>query len=631
MKYNVFISYSRKDTEIIDRIEQELLRYGITCFIDRSAINPGEDYAEVISKALYDSDLMLFVWSENSNQSREAANEVALAIEFEKQVVPFKIGEFKPDFRLAYRLVRFNRIDAVAFNEQKIVALGEKIAAQLGKTLSDGEAQSKVAAVQPVASAVEEVVEDPVIEEAYREALDLICQYKIREAFDAIYPLAIIGYKDSFDRLVFFTGKKFEKYGHLSEEQIERIRTDADNGIDVARYIYSRYLLSISEGDAFRYAQEAVDNGFVPAKLALAKCYDLGVGVAQDNDMCSRLMIEAKDAGDLAAELEYIRYVCNGFNFKQDEKRALRMWEALANKGVAAAMSYIADFYTETIHWDVEKALYYSDMAIERGYKECYYTKALAYGYDKHFNLIDSAKYVENLNEGAMYNDISSMVALAYAYYDGVGRQKNLKHAVRWAKRAAELGSTSAMLLLNQIYYFGGEGVEVNDEEAWRWAKRGAARNHYASYIALGNMCRDGYGMEDSLCKDCVTYYERAVYLGGSSADMAALELYKIYSEGKFEQPRDMEKAISYLKPIAGVNNGTASLLYGKLLVDAESDYCNEVLGVKYLNIACEAGVAEAYYCLGKLYEEGFGVMQDDAKAEELFAKAAELGYEVKD
>ena len=196
MKYNVFISYSRKDTEIIDKIEQELLRYGITCFIDRSAINPGEDYAEVISKALYDSDLMLFVWSENSNQSREAANEVALAIEFEKQVVPFKIGEFKPDFRLAYRLVRFNRIDAVAYNEQKIVALGEKIAAQLGKTLSDGEAQSKVAAVQPVASAVEEVVEDPVIEEAYREALDLICQYKIREAFDAIYPLAIIGYKD---------------------------------------------------------------------------------------------------------------------------------------------------------------------------------------------------------------------------------------------------------------------------------------------------------------------------------------------------------------------------------------------------------------------------------------------------
>ena len=85
MKYNVFISYSRKDSEIIDRIEVELKRYGITCFIDRTGINPGEDYAEVIAKVLFESDLMLFVWSENSNQSKETANEVALAIDFEPQ------------------------------------------------------------------------------------------------------------------------------------------------------------------------------------------------------------------------------------------------------------------------------------------------------------------------------------------------------------------------------------------------------------------------------------------------------------------------------------------------------------------------------------------------------------------
>ena len=161
MKYNVFISYSRKDSEIIDRIEKELKRYGITSFIDRTGINPGEDYAEVIAKVIFESDLMLFVWSENSNQSKETANEVALAIDFEKPIIPFKIGKFQADYKLAYRLIRFNRIDVLTYNEQKIVELGEKIATQLGKNLLRDEVDNNVQAT-PVEEP--EVVVDSEIE-----------------------------------------------------------------------------------------------------------------------------------------------------------------------------------------------------------------------------------------------------------------------------------------------------------------------------------------------------------------------------------------------------------------------------------------------------------------------------------
>ena len=127
MNYDVFISYSRKDAEIVDRIEEELLKYDINCFIDRSDIDLGDDFAEIIAKSIYESELMLFIWSENSNQSENTANEIALAIEFEKTVVSFKIGSFKPHYKLAYRLIRFNRIDAVDFNEPQIIELGAKV------------------------------------------------------------------------------------------------------------------------------------------------------------------------------------------------------------------------------------------------------------------------------------------------------------------------------------------------------------------------------------------------------------------------------------------------------------------------------------------------------------------------
>jgi len=136
MAHEVFISYSRKDTDLVNVIEQELKARDISCFMDRRGINLGDDFAEIISKAIFECKVMLFVWSENSNQSENTANEIALAIEFGKTIVPFKIGEFQPHYKLAYRLVRFNRIDIVAFNRDKVIELADKLAQQLGLTVS---------------------------------------------------------------------------------------------------------------------------------------------------------------------------------------------------------------------------------------------------------------------------------------------------------------------------------------------------------------------------------------------------------------------------------------------------------------------------------------------------------------
>ena len=136
MAHEVFISYSRKDTDLVNVIEQELKARDISCFMDRRGINLGDDFAEIISKAIFECKIMLFVWSENSNQSENTANEIALAIEFGKTIVPFKIGEFQPHYKLAYRLVRFNRIDIVAFNRDKVIELADKLAQQLGLTVS---------------------------------------------------------------------------------------------------------------------------------------------------------------------------------------------------------------------------------------------------------------------------------------------------------------------------------------------------------------------------------------------------------------------------------------------------------------------------------------------------------------
>lgn len=56
-QYDVFISYSRKDIEIADRICQALRNHGITFFIDRQGIGGGMEFPLVLAQAIRNSKL----------------------------------------------------------------------------------------------------------------------------------------------------------------------------------------------------------------------------------------------------------------------------------------------------------------------------------------------------------------------------------------------------------------------------------------------------------------------------------------------------------------------------------------------------------------------------------------------
>ena len=79
MEYDVFISYSRKDTAIADRICAAFDRAGISYFIDRQGIAGGMDFPQVLADAIEQGQLFLFLASENSYASKFTNNEVLYA------------------------------------------------------------------------------------------------------------------------------------------------------------------------------------------------------------------------------------------------------------------------------------------------------------------------------------------------------------------------------------------------------------------------------------------------------------------------------------------------------------------------------------------------------------------------
>lgn len=80
MFYDVFISYSRKDSEIANKIYNTLTSAGLTCFIDLEGISGGADFPSVLAQAIMESRLMLLVASKNFYASEYAMKEVTFAV-----------------------------------------------------------------------------------------------------------------------------------------------------------------------------------------------------------------------------------------------------------------------------------------------------------------------------------------------------------------------------------------------------------------------------------------------------------------------------------------------------------------------------------------------------------------------
>ena len=79
MSHDVFISYSRKDIAIANRICEVFDKYGISYFIDLEGIGGGYEFPAVLAEAILDCRVVLFLASENSYNSKFTNAELTFA------------------------------------------------------------------------------------------------------------------------------------------------------------------------------------------------------------------------------------------------------------------------------------------------------------------------------------------------------------------------------------------------------------------------------------------------------------------------------------------------------------------------------------------------------------------------
>ncbi len=121
VKYDIFISYSRKDikevTQFVDMLKMQIP--GITYWFDLTGIESGDEFEDKIISAISNSSYVLFMMSESSMHSQWTKDEVMYARNIGKKVIPIILRG--ANITEGWFLFKFGRIDSIDISDESQV------------------------------------------------------------------------------------------------------------------------------------------------------------------------------------------------------------------------------------------------------------------------------------------------------------------------------------------------------------------------------------------------------------------------------------------------------------------------------------------------------------------------------
>lgn len=130
MAHDVFISYSRADSEVANAVCKAFDANGISYWIDKEGVISGESFAKRIVPAIKNSKITVFLSSQNSNMSVFTVKEIVIAFNNGKHIIPFRIENIGFSDQLEFFLCDLSWINAfenLQSNIQQLVASIKKL------------------------------------------------------------------------------------------------------------------------------------------------------------------------------------------------------------------------------------------------------------------------------------------------------------------------------------------------------------------------------------------------------------------------------------------------------------------------------------------------------------------------
>ena len=152
-KYDVFISYSRKDYvdenanvipgNIVSKVKNSFKAAGISYWFDEEGIYSGDAWAKKILNSIKASRIFVFIASENANKSPFTRKEIASADEFHISILPFRLDNTPYDDDVLFRIVDLQYIAYYKNPDTGLEDLVEAVKSKLEQIKEEEEVQRK--------------------------------------------------------------------------------------------------------------------------------------------------------------------------------------------------------------------------------------------------------------------------------------------------------------------------------------------------------------------------------------------------------------------------------------------------------------------------------------------------------
>ncbi len=134
MRYDAFISYSTDDKTVADATCATLEKNGVRCWMAPRDVLPGQDWSAAIIDAIEQSHVLVLVFTDNANTSKQIKREVERAVHNARPIIPLRVEEVRPSKALEYYISTTHWLDALT---PPLEAHLEKLAGTI-KTLIEG-------------------------------------------------------------------------------------------------------------------------------------------------------------------------------------------------------------------------------------------------------------------------------------------------------------------------------------------------------------------------------------------------------------------------------------------------------------------------------------------------------------
>ena len=131
---DVFISYSSKNADEAEYIREVLEKNNISCWIDHERVHGGQFFLEEILKGIENCKVLLIVLSKDAQKSTYVPKELALALDEQLIIIPYRIENCKIEGQFKTGLAGINYIDAFPDEIQGMTSMLEAVNNALQKT-----------------------------------------------------------------------------------------------------------------------------------------------------------------------------------------------------------------------------------------------------------------------------------------------------------------------------------------------------------------------------------------------------------------------------------------------------------------------------------------------------------------